>query len=107
MVTIRIILCDILLITFTILCEKLPKLTAIQWQKVVIDNLVHGAIGGLVWWTAVQGRFFIGQICTCAVLASAIDVDHFIAAASLSLEVKLSFHDILLFVWEQFVFFKC
>lgn len=63
--------------------------------KAVIDNGTHAAIGGLTWSVVCfQRKIFpssseiIWQVLLCTVVASMTDVDHFIEAKSLKLQVN-------------------
>jgi len=72
-----------------------------RWKKLaygvalraVTDSLVHGVVGGWCWMNVilVLGEQFtavrIMQIAACVAMATSIDVDHFIAAKSLSFKV--------------------
>jgi hypothetical protein len=66
----------------------------LQEMRAVADNMTHGAIG-LLSWHIVTGhladlsftaRFW--EVALCGLLASAIDLDHFVAARSLRIEVR-------------------
>ena len=73
-----------------------------RWKKVphgvalraVTDSLVHGVVGGWSWVNVilVLGEQFssvrVLQIAACVAMATAIDVDHFVAAKSLSFKVS-------------------
>ncbi|XP_029165329.1 transmembrane protein 267 [Nylanderia fulva] len=56
-------------------------------ERALFDNLTHATVGGLTWTLIVvlSRKFFIrnmGSIFSCFLLASFIDLDHFIAARS-------------------------
>lgn len=58
----------------------------------ICDNLTHAIVGLFVWASVVLGKSSIGsahylQILACGLISSIIDLDHFIAARSLSLKV--------------------
>ena len=75
-----------------------------RWKKLaygvalraVTDSLVHGVVGGWCWMNVilVLGEQFttvrVMQIAACVAMATSIDVDHFIAAKSLSFKVIIS-----------------
>ena len=65
-----------------------------RWQRAITDNVIHAIIGALVWLTVTADRLtwlVLAQTVLCALLSSAIDVDHFIAASSFTLEVAINY----------------
>ncbi|WAR29641.1 TM267-like protein, partial [Mya arenaria] len=56
------------------------------------DSLTHGFVGAISWVIVIdaKNRHDIAQCLLCLMFAMAVDVDHFIAAKSLSLEAALS-----------------
>ncbi len=63
--------------------------------RAVADNLVHGLVGGWTWANSVMvlgGKLIstvrVLQVACCVAMASAIDLDHFIAAKSMAMKVK-------------------
>lgn len=62
--------------------------------RAVADNAVHGVVGGWCWANAVLlmreqfGCVRILQVAACVATASAVDLDHFIEARSLSFQVN-------------------
>ena len=60
--------------------------------RVMTDNLTHGLVGGWCWAVACllagwSGRCNVVETFLCFAMASAVDVDHFIAARSIFLKV--------------------
>ncbi|XP_049806020.1 transmembrane protein 267 [Schistocerca nitens] len=66
-----------------------------QLAKSLSDNLTHGVIGFLTWllvcvhYAHVSAYVSLAESAACCLAASAIDVDHFVAARSVSLENAL------------------
>lgn len=67
--------------------------TLSQDVRAVADNLTHGAIG-LISWHVVTTHFVdhsftahLWEVVLCGLLASAVDLDHFVAARSVRIEV--------------------
>ena len=64
--------------------------------RAVADSVTHGLVGGWCWVNVVllQGEQFTAvralQVAGCVVMATALDVDHFISARSLSLKDALN-----------------
>lgn len=64
--------------------------------KAVFDNATHAIIGALCWTlfyinsnkVGISTKCIIFEIAICALIASVIDLDHFIAAKSLSIKVS-------------------
>lgn len=86
----QVVMFDVLLVLFCVFCERLVLLANERWMKAVIDSTIHASIAGLAWLTVTGDKLAcktIAQSILCAFMSSAIDVDHFIAASSLSLEV--------------------
>ena len=83
--------------------ERLPHGNAL---RALTDNVIHGLIGGWCWFNA---ALFMGEglsttllahIAVSMLMASAIDIDHFVAARSLSLKVRRR-----LFLRSEFITF--
>lgn len=81
-------------VLITVICligDILLRKTREPLQRAIFDNLTHGLVGFLtaqIIFGWMRYRWMIG----CAVLACAIDVDHFIKARSFKLSVSLSNH---------------
>lgn len=87
-----------LIVIFAVGGDKLVTKVDHHVLKAIIDNATHGFIGIFSWAVVVFSLNSIrnlklnhcAEIMGCGVIASLIDLDHFIAARSLSLQVKLS-----------------
>ncbi|CAN7989267.1 unnamed protein product [Ixodes hexagonus] len=59
------------------------------WLRAAADNVTHGLIG-VICWAAVCGPSLfpasVRESILCGLIASAVDIDHFLAAASLKIE---------------------
>lgn len=61
--------------------------------RALTDNMIHGIIGGWCWFNAAlfmgEGltSTLLAQVAACVLMASAVDLDHFVAARSFSLKV--------------------
>ncbi len=80
---------------FSICCTKLPfSVVSRNWLRAVTDSATHGLVGASSW-AAVMLRTNgsaspWAEVTLAGVLASSVDVDHFIAARSLDLKVNNS-----------------
>ena len=84
-------------IVFVAICgDKLLTKTDYFVYKALIDTFTHGSIGILSWAVVVfsSNSFRINnfnssfEVFICGCIATLIDVDHFIAARSLNLQVR-------------------
>ena len=68
----------------------LPQFSKKSLSRALTDNVSHGVIGAMSWLTIVglKTRKDILEGVICGLMASAVDVDHFIAARSLKIKVK-------------------
>jgi len=61
--------------------------------RAAVDNITHGLVGFISWALVIRLTSFnvaqILQCSVCMVLAMAVDVDHFLAAKSFKLQVKM------------------
>ena len=86
----------ILLAGFCVCADYLllvPEIANHSYRRALIDNLAHGVIAVTSWFivVGVQTRKDIVEGIFCGIMASAIDIDHFIAAGSLNLKVECDF----------------
>jgi len=61
------------------------------WSRALCDSTVHAAVASVAWLAVTADQltlFTLMQSAVCGLLSSAVDLDHFIAAGSLSLEVR-------------------
>lgn len=62
-----------------------------QWQRALADASTHGAVGAFSWAIVCFGQLYsdrpLFEVALSGALAVSVDVDHFIAAWSLSLKV--------------------
>ncbi len=61
--------------------------------RAMVDSLTHGVIAALSWLLVTDIQMNVSnltEVSLCAFLAMVIDVDHFIAAGSLSLSVSIA-----------------
>lgn len=74
------------------------KLT-IPWTVALVDNLTHALIGCLSWLSVSLGKstnvrddkIMCREIVCCGLIASLIDLDHFLSAFSWKLAVRMNF----------------
>ena len=59
--------------------------------RVLIDNLSHGIIAAISWLvvSGIERRRDVLEAVVCGLMASSLDVDHFVMAGSLSLSVSV------------------
>lgn len=97
---------------FCLVADRLLQFSIIQqndWVRALSDNAVHCVIG--MWsWAIVIGvkkKTDFGEIVLAGFLASVIDVDHFLLAGSLSLQVRSIYVKFLRsfpsFLWHHFI----
>lgn len=64
------------------------------WFRALADATTHGVVGLLSWAVVLTGQHFseypVHEVVVGGMLATSVDIDHFIAAASLSFESALS-----------------
>jgi len=114
---------SIVLVLVCVIGDKVCSLPALQPSKWALvralsDNATHGVVGGLSWWIVFGIQWPLGtaasrlnQSLWCAFLASALDLDHFVAAGSINIHVSTIF---LLFnfyictscVWIWYIYHK-
>jgi len=61
------------------------------WSRALSDSAVHAAVASVAWLAVTADQltlFTLMQSGLCGLLSSAVDLDHFIAAGSLSLGVS-------------------
>ena len=60
--------------------------------RVLIDNFSHGIIAAISWLvvSGIRRRRDVLEAVVCWLIASSVDVDHFVMAGSLSLNVSIS-----------------
>ena len=67
-----------------------------RWSRALCDNAVHAAVASVAWLAVTVDHvtfLTLLQSGLCGLLSSAVDLDHFVAAGSLSLDVSnLSIH---------------
>lgn len=91
----------ILLALTAVVGDGLVSHSKIKVYQALFDNVTHSVIGGLSWLLVciycrnISYRIIV-EVITCAVIASIIDLDHFLIAKSLHLEVKSLFKIITL-----------
>lgn len=91
-----VILADLAILGICVFGDRLleePDFTRIGWMRAIIDNSTHGAVGLLSWMVVLGGgcnSHGAQQIFLCGILASLVDIDHFIAAKSIHLKDVLS-----------------
>lgn len=60
------------------------------WLRAAADNVTHGLVGLICWMAACGPRCFPASLregILCGFIACALDVDHFVAAGSVKIEV--------------------
>lgn len=78
-----------------IIGDSLVSHSNLDVYKAIFDNSTHSIIGGLTWFIITlqlknkSASFRIFEIFLCALIASVIDLDHFLMAKSFHLKVKL------------------
>ena len=87
---------ELLLISICVLDDSSVKPSFINENHVaraIVDSLTHGVIAALSWLLVTDFQMTVinlTEVSLCAFLAMVIDVDHFIAAGSLSLSVSMN-----------------
>ncbi len=63
--------------------------------RAILDNVVHGVVGGWAWANSVialggqlTSTFRLLQVACCVAMASVLDLDHFVAARSVAMKVR-------------------
>lgn len=80
--------------TIPILCvcgDALGQRCVSMWSRALCDSAVHAALASLAWLVVNADHMTFStlmQSSVCGFLSSAVDLDHFIAAGSLSLKVR-------------------
>lgn len=72
---------------------QLPGVASSTYGRAVVDNFSHGMVGAMSWAMVVLvippcSLRQLAEVILCGLLASLLDVDHFIAARSFELKVK-------------------
>ena len=73
-----------------------PSLSSRLWLRSLGDSLTHGVVGACCWAAVIvveenfQRPSTWGKVLLAGVLASTIDIDHFVAAKSFDLKVRIS-----------------
>lgn len=86
----------ILLALTAVIGDGLVSHSKIKVYQALFDNVTHSVIGGLSWLLVciycknISSRIIV-EVITCAVIASIIDLDHFLIAKSFHLEVMCCF----------------
>jgi len=73
--------------------EAIKTATVPQWMRALQDSAVHGLVALLSWFIVIgchMTSYTLYETILCGGLASIVDVDHFIAAGSFSLDAALS-----------------
>ena len=67
----------------------LPQVHEHDVRQALVDNAGHGCIASISWWILVGKRTLRDklEVLCCGILSSAVDVDHFISAGSVELQV--------------------
>ena len=94
MITRRTAVLELVLIALCFASERVLQIEN-RWGRAAFDNAIHGLIAGLAWLIVICDSLLLSttaQVLACAAIASAIDIDHFIAAGSLSLRVSFFHH---------------
>ena len=78
-------------IPFLCICgDGLVQRCVSLWSRALCDSTVHAAVASIAWLAVTVDHvtlLTLLQSSLCGLLSSAVDLDHFIAAGSLSLEV--------------------
>jgi len=68
-------------------CERCVS----RWFRVICDSTVHATVASLAWLAVAADHvtlLTLFQCILCGLMSSAVDLDHFIAAGSLSLQAS-------------------
>lgn len=85
--------CTLLLAIVAVVGDWFVNHTNLHIYKALFDNSTHSIIGGLTWFiVSLKLRqktvwFRLSEVGLCALIASLIDVDHFLMARSVHLKV--------------------
>lgn len=86
--------CTVLLGLVAVTGDILVRISNLDVYKAIFDNSTHSVIGGLTWFIVslqIKNKHAVirlSEIFICALIASGIDLDHFIMAKSFHLKVK-------------------
>jgi len=89
----RIVFAEICLFSVCVLGDILSQnQNGLPIMRALFDSATHGLVGIIAWFIAIDNGSLSVQsskeIILCGVLAAIVDLDHFIAARSLSLDVR-------------------
>lgn len=91
-VTVR-VLCTISVLPVLCICGDVYVQRCVsRWSRALCDNSVHVAVASVAWLAVTVDHvtvFTLLQSGLCGLLSSAVDLDHFVAAGSLSLDVSI------------------
>jgi len=86
------VLCTIAMLLLLSVCGDIyVKRCVSRWSRALCDNVVHAAVASLAWLVVTVDHvtfLTLLQSGLCGFLSSAVDLDHFVAAGSLSLDVS-------------------
>jgi len=87
------VLCTIAVLPVVSICGDVYVQRCVnRWPRALCDNAVHAAIASLAWLAVTVDHvtiLLILQSGLCGLLSSAVDLDHFVAAGSLSLNASI------------------
>ena len=76
-------------------CLTKPSLSSRLWLRSLGDSLTHGVVGACCWAAVIvveenfQRPSTWGKVLLAGVMASTIDIDHFVAAKSFDLKLRI------------------
>lgn len=87
-----IVVFELLMLLICVLGDRaISSSTLEEWQRALADASTHGAVGALSWAIVCIGQLYsdhpLFEVALAGALAVSVDVDHFIAAWSLSIQV--------------------
>lgn len=100
---VRLLLSSAGLVAFCLSADRVVFAWEDRWRRLqhgmalraIADNLAHGLVGGWCWANTVllmrEGEASLGrvvQVLLCVLMASAVDLDHFVEARSLSFQAR-------------------
>lgn len=85
---------ELLMLLICVLGDRAISSSVAQWLRALADASTHGAVGALSWAIVCVGQLYsehpLFEVALSGALAVGVDVDHFIASWSLSIQAALS-----------------
>jgi len=91
-VTTRVLCAVVMLPMLCVVGDAYVRRCVSRWSRAISDSAVHAAVASVAWLAVTADHVTVLtllQSALCGLLSSAIDLDHFVAAGSLSLEASI------------------